>query len=66
MTSRPRPSRSWATRPRRSRGYGPLRAVLLGGVSHRVAVEARCPVMVLPRGEHAPLEALLAEAHATR
>lgn len=34
-----------------ARGYGPLRAVLLGGVSRRVAVEARCPVIVLPRGE---------------
>jgi nucleotide-binding universal stress UspA family protein len=49
-----------------ARGYGPLRAVLLGGVSRRVAVEARCPVIVLPRGEYAPLEALLAEAHAAR
>jgi nucleotide-binding universal stress UspA family protein len=33
-----------------SRGYGPLRAVLLGGVSRRVAVAARCPVVVIPRG----------------
>jgi nucleotide-binding universal stress UspA family protein len=33
-----------------SRGYGPLRAVLLGGVSRRVITEARCPVLVLPRG----------------
>jgi nucleotide-binding universal stress UspA family protein len=33
-----------------SRGYGPLRAVLLGGVSRRLAVAARCPVVVIPRG----------------
>jgi nucleotide-binding universal stress UspA family protein len=43
-----------------SRGYGPLRAVLLGGVSRRVVSEARCPVIVLPRGVGAPLEALAA------
>jgi nucleotide-binding universal stress UspA family protein len=43
-----------------SRGYGPLRAVLLGGVSRRVVAEARCPVIVLPRGVKAPLEALTA------
>jgi nucleotide-binding universal stress UspA family protein len=45
-----------------SRGYGPLRAVLLGGVSRRLVAEAHCPVIVLPRGVEAPLEALLAEA----
>jgi nucleotide-binding universal stress UspA family protein len=45
-----------------SRGYGPLRAVLLGGVSRRVATEARCPVVVLPRGVEASLEALVAPA----
>lgn len=33
-----------------SRGYGPLRAVLLGGVTRRVTSAARCPVLVLPRG----------------
>jgi nucleotide-binding universal stress UspA family protein len=43
-----------------SRGYGPLRAVLLGGVSRRVVTEANCPVIVLPRGVKAPLEALTA------
>ena len=26
-----------------SRGYGPLRAVLLGGVSRRLTAEAQCP-----------------------
>jgi nucleotide-binding universal stress UspA family protein len=33
-----------------SRGYGPLRAVLLGGVTRRVTAAAACPVLVLPRG----------------
>jgi len=33
-----------------SRGYGPLRAVLLGGVTRRVTTAASCPVVVLPRG----------------
>jgi nucleotide-binding universal stress UspA family protein len=48
-----------------SRGYGPLRAVLLGGVSRRVAAEASCPVIVLPRGVESSLEALLSDASAT-
>jgi nucleotide-binding universal stress UspA family protein len=48
-----------------SRRYGPLRAVLLGSVSRRLAAEARCPVIVLPRGVEAALEALLAEAPLT-
>jgi nucleotide-binding universal stress UspA family protein len=47
-----------------SRGYGPLRAVLLGGVSRRVAAEAQCPVIVLPRGVERSLEALVADAAA--
>jgi nucleotide-binding universal stress UspA family protein len=45
-----------------SRGYGPVRAVLLGGVSRRLAAEAHCPVIVLPRGVESSLEALIAEA----
>jgi nucleotide-binding universal stress UspA family protein len=32
-----------------SRGYGPLRAVLLGGVSGQVIRSAACPVIVVPR-----------------
>jgi nucleotide-binding universal stress UspA family protein len=42
-----------------SRGYGPLRATLLGSVSRRLVVEARCPVIVLPRGVKASLESLV-------
>ena len=42
-----------------SRGYGPHRAVLLGGVSRRVSAEAECPVLVIPRGASRPLEDLL-------
>ena len=47
-----------------SRGYGPLRAVLLGGVSRRLAAEAQCPVIVLARGAGTSLEALIADAAA--
>ena len=32
-----------------SRGYGPLKRVLLGGVSAKVVDEAACPVLVVPR-----------------
>ena len=42
-----------------SRGYGPTRAVLLGGVSRRVSSEAHCPVIVLPRGAESSLETLV-------
>ncbi|MEA2255721.1 MAG: hypothetical protein QOG35_1766 [Solirubrobacteraceae bacterium] len=45
-----------------SRGYGPLRAVLLGSVSRRIVAEAHCPVIVLPRGVKASLEALVTAA----
>jgi nucleotide-binding universal stress UspA family protein len=33
-----------------SRAYGPLRRVLLGSVSASVVRDARCPVLILPRG----------------
>jgi hypothetical protein len=33
--------------------------VLLGGVSRRLTAEAHCPVIVLPRGVQASLEALM-------
>jgi nucleotide-binding universal stress UspA family protein len=45
-----------------SRGYGPLRSVLLGGVSGRVIRDAACPVIVVPRGAQIPLEALLSSS----
>ena len=32
-----------------SRGYGPMRSVALGAVSHTLVNEAACPVLVLPR-----------------
>lgn len=44
-----------------SRGYGPTRAVLLGGVSRRVTAEAHCPVIVLVRGPEAGLSRLIGE-----
>lgn len=47
-----------------SRGYGPLRAVLLGGVSRRPAAEAQCPVIVPARGVESSLEALTAGSSA--
>lgn len=41
-----------------SRGYGPIRRALLGGVSARVLRKATCPVIVIPRGARAePLAA---------
>jgi len=45
-----------------SRGYGPRRAVLLGGVSRRLMDEAASPTIVLPRGVEGGLRSLLAEA----
>jgi nucleotide-binding universal stress UspA family protein len=44
-----------------SRGYGPRGAVSLGTVSRRVATEARCPVVVVPRGGERSLDALLTQ-----
>jgi nucleotide-binding universal stress UspA family protein len=37
-----------------SRGYGPLARVLLGSVSRRVVSDARCPVLIVPRGIRSP------------
>jgi nucleotide-binding universal stress UspA family protein len=45
-----------------SRGYGPLHAVLLGGVTHAIVRKAACPVIVLPRGAKAGLAAMVAAA----
>ena len=38
-----------------SRGYGPIRRVLLGGTSARLVRRAACPVMVVPRCAGGPL-----------
>ncbi len=40
-----------------SRGYGPVRSVLLGGVTHGLLRKAQCPVLIAPRGVDAPREA---------
>jgi len=48
-----------------SRGYGPVRAVLLGGVTHRVVADAHCPVIVVPRAVESSLEALITEPAST-
>lgn len=40
-----------------SRGYGPLRRVLLGSVSTRLVRSAPCPLIVTPRGMHDTAEA---------
>jgi nucleotide-binding universal stress UspA family protein len=45
-----------------SRGYGPLRSVLVGGVSGKLVRTAQCPVIVVPRGIEAPLSVLPADA----
>jgi len=41
-----------------SRGYGPVRAALLGGVSQYVIRHASCPVVVCPRGAGVPEHAV--------
>jgi len=40
-----------------SRGYGPLRAVMLGSVSMKLASRAACPLLVTPRGHGRALAA---------
>lgn len=45
-----------------SRGYGPLRPVMLGSVTRRVVAKAHCPVVVVPRGSKAALQGLVGES----
>ena len=48
-----------------SRGYGPMHAVMVGGVAGRLVREAACPMIVVPRGAH-HTEARLAVREARR
>jgi nucleotide-binding universal stress UspA family protein len=48
-----------------SRGYGPLKAVLLGGVSGQVIRSAACPVIVVPRGARSAIGSLFDLPRAT-
>ena len=48
-----------------SRGYGPLRSVLVGGVSGSLMRTVQCPMIVVPRGVQEPLGALFASETAT-
>jgi nucleotide-binding universal stress UspA family protein len=41
-----------------SRGYGPLRSVLVGGVSGRLMHTVHCPMVIVPRGVTVPLTKL--------
>ena len=43
-----------------SRGYGPLRAVLLGGVSGKVIRSASCPVIAIPNGARSAIGSVFA------
>jgi nucleotide-binding universal stress UspA family protein len=36
-----------------SRGYGPIRTLVLGGTSHALVRKAACPVLVVPPGSSA-------------
>ena len=48
-----------------SRGYGPIRSVLLGGVTHPLIRKAKCPVVIVPRGTDTAVEALAAGRETT-
>jgi nucleotide-binding universal stress UspA family protein len=48
-----------------SRGHGPLRATMLGGVSHKLARDARCPLIVVPRTLSEPMSALFDQSVAS-
>ena len=45
-----------------SRGYGPMHAVMVGGVAGRLVREAACPVIVVPRDAgHTEADSLFAK-----
>jgi nucleotide-binding universal stress UspA family protein len=44
-----------------SRGYGPLRSVLVGSVSEATVAESRSPVLIVPRGGEEPRDAAAKE-----
>jgi nucleotide-binding universal stress UspA family protein len=48
-----------------SRGYGPLHAVIADGLGGRVLRSAHCPVIIVPCGIDAPLDALFADTTTT-
>jgi nucleotide-binding universal stress UspA family protein len=48
-----------------SRGYGPLHAVLVGGLAGQLLRHAECPLLVVPRGIEQPLERLFDAPAAT-
>lgn len=48
-----------------SRGYGPLRSVLVGGISGPLIRLAQCPLIIVPRGVQTPLETLFPTIAAT-
>ena len=41
-----------------SRGYGPVRTLLLGGTSHGLVRKAACPVLVVAPGSPAQISTL--------
>jgi hypothetical protein len=43
-----------------SRGYGPMKSVLLGGVSGKIVRTAACPVLIVPHGADGSLEPFFA------
>jgi nucleotide-binding universal stress UspA family protein len=47
-----------------SRGFGPVRTMILGSTSHALVRRAACPVLVVPRGTVAPIEVALRTAAA--
>lgn len=49
-----------------SRGYGPLRTLLVGSTSHALVRRAACPVLVVPRGVGVASPAVSAAASASR